>query len=127
MGGLKSERRKWIHSFQNTNIVIFFVDISAFDQITPQHLNKLYESKLIFESAMELFRHCSFIIFLNKLDLFEVNQQTLCILKSNLCMYMILFLGKDPEVIPENLLSRISRILKQPQNFKKIHREHVLL
>ena len=80
MGGLKSERRKWIHSFQNTNIVIFFVDISAFDQIIPQHLNKLYESKLIFESAMELFRHCSFIIFLNKLDLFEVIQQTNCIL-----------------------------------------------
>ena len=72
MGGLKSERRKWIHSFQNADLVIFCIDVSEFDLITPGHLNKLHESKLILESAMALFKFCSFIIFLNKLDLFEV-------------------------------------------------------
>ena len=72
VGGLKSERRKWIHSFQNTGVVIFFINISEFDQTTLGHVNKLQESKLILESAMALFKLCSFIIFLNKLDLFEV-------------------------------------------------------
>ena len=32
MGGQKSERRKWIHCFDNVNAIIFIVAISEYDQ-----------------------------------------------------------------------------------------------
>lgn len=38
VGGQRSERRKWIHCFENVTSIIFLVAISEYDQV-------LYESK----------------------------------------------------------------------------------
>lgn len=33
VGGQRSERRKWIHCFENLNAVIFMVSLSEYDQV----------------------------------------------------------------------------------------------
>jgi hypothetical protein len=34
VGGQRSERRKWIHCFDNVDAIIFIIAISEFDQTT---------------------------------------------------------------------------------------------
>lgn len=36
VGGQRSERRKWIHCFDNVNMVLFVVAMSEFDQGDPE-------------------------------------------------------------------------------------------
>lgn len=36
VGGQRSERKKWIHCFDNANAVIFIVAISEYDQIIAE-------------------------------------------------------------------------------------------
>ena len=52
VGGQRSERRKWIHCFENVTSIIFLVALSEYDQI-------------LFESDNEVRRmiHIFFIIF----------------------------------------------------------------
>jgi hypothetical protein len=33
VGGQRSERRKWIHCFENLNAVLFMVSLSEYDQV----------------------------------------------------------------------------------------------
>jgi hypothetical protein len=33
VGGQRSERRKWIHCFDNVNAIIFVMAVSEFDQV----------------------------------------------------------------------------------------------
>jgi hypothetical protein len=36
VGGQKSERRKWIHCFDNVNMVLFIVALSEFDMLDSE-------------------------------------------------------------------------------------------
>ena len=65
-GHSRSDSKKWIHSFENVTIVIFFVDLSCYDQRSETG-NKLQESILNFESMANSrwFMRSSFILFLN--------------------------------------------------------------
>lgn len=47
VGGQRSERRKWIHCFENVTSIIFLVALSEYDQI-------------LFESENEVSRRLSF-------------------------------------------------------------------
>lgn len=44
VGGQRSERRKWIHCFDNVTSLIFLVAISEYDQV---HQNPLLQNSLI--------------------------------------------------------------------------------
>ncbi|SPQ97113.1 unnamed protein product (mitochondrion) [Plasmodiophora brassicae] len=75
VGGQRSERRKWIHSFSEVSAVLFVAAISEYDQkcwednVTP----RITESLTLFSSicgATALAR-ASVIVFLNKSDLFR--------------------------------------------------------
>ena len=93
VGGQRSERRKWIHCFENVTSIIFLVALSEYDQILfesdnevrnttsdPEIIltstyfqNRMEESKALFKTIITYpwFQHSSVILFLNKKDLLE--------------------------------------------------------
>jgi len=75
VGGQRSERRKWIHCFENVTSIIFLVALSEYDQILfeSDNENRLEESLLLFKTIITYpwFQNSSIIIFLNKKDLLE--------------------------------------------------------
>ncbi|TRY74847.1 hypothetical protein TCAL_00539 [Tigriopus californicus] len=76
VGGQRSERRKWIHCFENVHAILFVVAISEYNQVLLEDgkTNRMSESLRLFESIVNnaFFVEASFILFLNKVDLFEV-------------------------------------------------------
>ncbi|KAG0272334.1 guanine nucleotide-binding protein subunit alpha, partial [Linnemannia gamsii] len=75
MGGLRSERRKWIHCFQDVTAVVFLVAISEYDQLLPEDetVNRIHEALALFDSICNSrwFVKTSIILFLNKIDRFR--------------------------------------------------------
>jgi len=75
VGGQRSERRKWIHCFQDVTAVIFFAALSEYDMklVEDGVTNRMHDSLKIFGEVCnnEFFRDTAMILFLNKRDLFE--------------------------------------------------------
>ncbi len=75
VGGQRSERRKWIHCFENVDAILFVVAISEYNQVLVEdgRTNRMDESLKLFESIVNnaFFVRTSFILFLNKVDLFD--------------------------------------------------------
>ncbi|KAJ3369727.1 hypothetical protein AMAG_06540 [Allomyces macrogynus ATCC 38327] len=75
VGGQRSERKKWIHCFENVTAIIFMVAISEYDQvlIEDENVNRMHEALNLFESICNSrwFVDTSIILFLNKIDLFK--------------------------------------------------------
>lgn len=74
VGGQRSERKKWIHCFDNVTLVIFCVALSEYDQclLEENSQNRLEESLTLFDSVVNLrwFSRTSVVLFLNKIDVF---------------------------------------------------------
>merc|ERR1712228_78372 len=73
VGGQKSERKKWIHCFDNVTAVIFVAALSCFDQLMfEDEGNQMVDSLQTFDNIAnnEYFVDTSIILFLNKKDLF---------------------------------------------------------
>ncbi|CEP17835.1 hypothetical protein [Parasitella parasitica] len=75
VGGQRSERKKWIHCFEDVTAIIFMVAISEYDQVLfeDETVNRMTESFALFQSicGMTWFSKTSIILFLNKTDLFK--------------------------------------------------------
>jgi len=75
VGGQKSERRKWIHCFQDVTSILFLVSLSGFDQcmVEDKDANQMQDAMTIWDSIChsQWFKNTSIILFLNKNDLFE--------------------------------------------------------
>ncbi|KAK7688009.1 hypothetical protein QCA50_008379 [Cerrena zonata] len=75
VGGQKSERRKWIHCFQDVTSILFLVSLSGYDQclIEDKDANQMQDAMTIWDSIChsQWFKQTSIILFLNKNDLFE--------------------------------------------------------
>jgi len=75
VGGQRSERRKWIHCFDAVTSVIFCVALSEFDQTLREDdtQNRMKESLMLFDEICNShwFRNTTFVLFLNKVDLFK--------------------------------------------------------
>ncbi|VDK36855.1 unnamed protein product [Gongylonema pulchrum] len=75
VGGQRSERRKWIHCFDNVNMVLFVVAMSEFDQADPEDetQNRMIQSQQIFKTVVQsdYFKNSSIVLFLNKFDIFQ--------------------------------------------------------
>lgn len=80
VGGQRSERRKWIHCFDQVTAVIFCVALSEYDQTLREDdtQNRMRESLLLFEEICNSswFRNTAFILFLNKMDIFKKKIET---------------------------------------------------
>ncbi|WKY15274.1 hypothetical protein Q1695_000619 [Nippostrongylus brasiliensis] len=101
VGGQRTERRKWIHFFEDVTAVMFVASLSSYDQIMEEDMilvqvvatgirpfqtvvrpmasktqtpkNRLQDSIDLFHEIVknEFLQSCSFILFLNKVDLFK--------------------------------------------------------
>ena len=97
VGGQRSERKKWIHCFENVTALLFLVAISGYDQCLVEdkdavrrnipvvcryfvfkelildEQNQMQEALMLFESICnsQWFLRTSIILFLNKIDLFR--------------------------------------------------------
>jgi len=75
VGGQRSERRKWIHQFENVTAVIFFVALSEYNQTLYEDdkTNRMVESLKLFRDTTNSKWFCNtpIILFLNKKDIFQ--------------------------------------------------------
>jgi hypothetical protein len=75
VGGQRSERRKWIHCFQDVTSVIFCVALSEYDLklYEDDTTNRMQESLKLWKEICNTkwFVNTHMILFLNKRDLFE--------------------------------------------------------
>ncbi|XP_056629133.1 guanine nucleotide-binding protein subunit alpha-14 [Triplophysa dalaica] len=75
VGGQRSERRKWIHCFENVTSIIFLVALSEYDQVLVEcdNENRMEESKALFKTIITYpwFKESSVILFLNKTDILQ--------------------------------------------------------
>ncbi|KAK6759428.1 hypothetical protein RB195_021175 [Necator americanus] len=101
VGGQRTERRKWIHFFEDVTAVMFVASLSSYDQVMEEDMklmqvvstglkpchavvrqqtsnpnppkNRLMDSIDLFGDIVknEFLKTCSFILFLNKVDLFK--------------------------------------------------------
>ncbi|CDZ96572.1 guanine nucleotide-binding protein alpha-2 subunit [Phaffia rhodozyma] len=75
VGGQRSERKKWIHCFENVTAILFLVAVSGYDQclVEDRDSNQMQEALMLFDSICnsQWFLQTSIILFLNKDDLFR--------------------------------------------------------
>jgi len=74
VGGQRSERRKWIHCFEDVTAIIFCVALSEYDLMLYEHneTNRMHESLQLFKELCnsKWFAKTSFVMFFNKKDIF---------------------------------------------------------
>ena len=85
VGGQRSERKKWIHCFDQARAVIFIAALSDYDLVLSEDpsVNRMKESLKLFGSICNnrWFTAASMILFLNKSDIFtaKLKKQATCI------------------------------------------------
>lgn len=80
VGGQRSERKKWIHCFQEVTGLIFCVGMSEYDLklYEDETVNRMHESIMLFDEICncQWFNDTAVILFLNKSDLFKEKIKT---------------------------------------------------
>eukprot|EP01103_Thecamoeba_quadrilineata_P000025 TRINITY_DN10018_c0_g1_i1.p1 TRINITY_DN10018_c0_g1~~TRINITY_DN10018_c0_g1_i1.p1 ORF type:complete len:355 (-),score=43.04 TRINITY_DN10018_c0_g1_i1:127-1191(-) len=75
VGGQRSERKKWIHCFNDVTALLFVVALNEYNLYLEENatINRMIESIKLFDDMINnmWFRNTSIILFLNKTDLFE--------------------------------------------------------
>ncbi len=75
VAGQRSERRKWIHCFDDVKAIIFLESLSGYNQVLFEDnvTNRMHESINLFAEVIRnpLFAKTPIFLFLNKKDLFE--------------------------------------------------------
>lgn len=97
VGDQRSERRKWLHCFENVTSILLLVAVSDYDQISlDSKENRLEESKALFKSLVMCpwLYEASFMVLLNKKDIFEEK-----IMHSHLAHYFPDYLGPQQNAI----------------------------
>ena len=73
VGGQRSERRKWIHSFEAVNMLLFFVSLGEYDQKLEEdpRVNRMSESIRLFSEIVtsKWFASVPLALILNKRDI----------------------------------------------------------
>ncbi|XP_037040266.1 guanine nucleotide-binding protein G(q) subunit alpha-like [Bradysia coprophila] len=116
VGGQRSERRKWIHCFENIDPIIFLTSLSEYDQVLceSESVNRMLESKSLFYYILksQWFVDSSIIFFLNKTDLLEEK-----IMYSNLVDYFPEFDGekKNAKQAKEFILKMFVNLNPDPE------------
>ncbi|KAG5356515.1 Guanine nucleotide-binding protein alpha-1 subunit [Yarrowia sp. C11] len=79
VGGQRSERKKWIHCFEDVDAVLFVAALSEYDQALYEDssMNRMQESINLFDNICnsKWFINTHIILFLNKCDLVEAKMK----------------------------------------------------
>ncbi|KAK2911496.1 hypothetical protein Q8A67_003629 [Cirrhinus molitorella] len=122
VGGQKSERRKWIHCFENVTSIIFLVALSEYDQVLYEcaNENRMEESKALFKTIISYpwFQESSIILFLNKTDILKEK-----ISKSHLVDYFPQYKGpkSDADAAMKFILTVKDTILRNSLSDFNLH------
>ncbi|KAG0150528.1 hypothetical protein CROQUDRAFT_652116 [Cronartium quercuum f. sp. fusiforme G11] len=96
VGGQRSERKKWMHCFEDVTAILFLVAISGYDAtlIEDSTANQMREALMLFDviTNSKWFSSTSIILFLNKIDLFK---KKLC--QSRISEYFPDYQGSDTD------------------------------
>ena len=80
VGGQRSERRKWIHCFDDVKALLFVVSLAGYDQVMFEDptQNRMHEQLALFAQIVNTpqFKTTPIFVFLNKKDLFEQMMRT---------------------------------------------------
>ncbi|CAJ0573841.1 unnamed protein product, partial [Mesorhabditis spiculigera] len=74
VGGQKSQRRKWLHLFDDVRVVLFIVDLTVYARdARDEDIGSMEQSKALFRdiATNKVLRRSMFLLFLNKVDLFK--------------------------------------------------------
>jgi len=75
VGGQRSERKKWIHCFDDVRAIIFVVSLAGYNQVMyeDESHNRMHEELHLFKEVAHnpTFEDTPLFLFLNKKDLFE--------------------------------------------------------
>jgi len=74
VGGQRSERKKWMHIFDNVRAVLYVVNLAGYSMVLyeEESKNRMTEALELFEeSANRYFKDLNVFLILNKRDLFE--------------------------------------------------------
>ncbi|KAJ6249069.1 guanine nucleotide-binding protein g(o) subunit alpha [Anaeramoeba flamelloides] len=75
VGGQRSERRKWIHHFDNVSIVFYVIALDEYDQALYENIeiNRMTESLDLLSQTLgnQIFRKTPCFLIFNKFDLFQ--------------------------------------------------------
>ena len=75
VGGTKSERKKWIHCYENVTAIIYVASLSCFDEgmFEDEETNQMMDQLELFDKICndERFKQSAIILCLNKTDLFR--------------------------------------------------------
>ena len=116
VGGQRTERRKWIHCFEDVTCILFITSLSGYNMtlVEDPSTNRLDESIALFKTILEskIFNHQTLILFLNKTDIFE-KKLISCDLKDNFAEYKGKFNNKEEaqEFILSKFVERRRRII----------------
>ncbi|ESO01260.1 hypothetical protein HELRODRAFT_187144 [Helobdella robusta] len=115
VGGQRSERKKWIHCFEDVTAIIFVAALNEYDLLLAEDnsTNRMRESMVLFEGICnnKWFEETSMILFLNKKDLFQKK------IKSSPITFCF------PEYSGPNTYNETSRYIEE--QFKKLNRNRV--
>ena len=74
-GGQRSERKKWIHTFDGVNAVLFMVALCEYDRVLfeDETSNRIQESIRLFGEIVtnKFLKNTQMFLVFNKMDLFE--------------------------------------------------------
>lgn len=123
VGGQRSERRKWIHCFEDVTAIVFVAAVSEYDEVLFEDatMNRMAEALLLFESICNSrwFSSTLIILFLNKVDKLEQKLQ-----QSPITRYFRDYVG-DPRDVGDAIAYFKSLFLalnKNPRRAIYVHR-----
>jgi GTPase SAR1 family protein len=122
VGGQRSERKKWLHCFDNVNAIIFLEGLAGYKQVLFEDsaTNRMKESLSLFGEIVRnpIFKKTPIFVFLNKKDLFEE-----MIPNHPLCKCFPDYDGPDGEVTPalEYISNRYKAIMEKHCPGKEVH------
>lgn len=68
-----TDRRKWLHFFEDVAFVLFVVSLAEYDQVDENEFNRMHEALKLFEELKveKWFKRTSFALLFTKTDLFD--------------------------------------------------------